>query len=75
MRGERISDEIEYAIWIVWKLHESQPVLVAIDTSQERAERHESYVRQEAALLGKPVPETFVEQSRTNGVAHFSSRA
>ncbi len=61
-------DSIEYKVWLVWKLQDGHPWLVAIDTSEERARKHVLAVEYEADALERPRPETFVEESRTN---HF----
>lgn len=61
-----LDDSIEYRVWIVWKLDGERPIVVAIDTSEDRAARHVALVRDEARVLGRPTPETFVEESRLN---------
>lgn len=62
----QLDDSIEYPIWIVWKLNKNIPVLVAIDTSAERAERHVQLVKDEARVVKEEPPETFVEESKMN---------
>lgn len=61
-----LDDQKEYPIWIVWKLNKDIPILVAIDTSEEKANKHVDYIKLEAKHLNKPAPETFVEESRLN---------
>lgn len=62
-----LDDQEEYPVFLVWKLSDGPwPVLVAIDTSRDRADRHVLLVRDEARCLDKPTPETFVEESKLN---------
>jgi hypothetical protein len=61
-----LNDQVEFRVFLVWKLMDHGPVLVAIDTSQSRADQHVLLVRDEARCLEKPIPETFVEESKLN---------
>lgn len=61
-----LDDLTEYPVFLVWKLMDHGPVLVAIDTSRRRADLHVLLVRDEARCLEKPIPETFVEESKLN---------
>lgn len=63
-----LDDNNEYRIYIVWKLVGDRPILVAIDTSKNRATQHVLAVREEAKMLGNPISETYVEESKLN---HF----
>ncbi len=61
-----LPDDVEYAIWILWKVEGDRPIVVAIDTSRERADQHVLVVAEEARVRGAPRPEMFVEESRAN---------
>ncbi len=66
-RGKELPDDEEYQLWLVWKLDGDppRPILVAIDTSEDRAQAHVASVRHSVSK-GMPVPETFVEDSLAN---------
>ena len=67
-RGIRIDSSIEYVAFIVWELQGDRPIVVAIDTSPERAAQHVEAVKQAAKAEDRPVPEVFVEETLLN---HF----
>lgn len=66
MRGKLLKDEEEYKVWLVWKMVGDRPVLVAIDTSEEKAERHVSYDKLCDSHASKPPADYYVEDSLLN---------
>lgn len=67
-RGVRIDSAIEYVAFIVWELQGDRPIIVAIDTSPERAAQHVAAAKHAARAEGRPTPETFIEETLLN---HF----
>lgn len=67
-RGTQIDSSIEYVAFIVWELQGDRPIMVAIDTSPERAAQHVAAVKHAAQAENRPPPETFVEETLLN---HF----
>ena len=61
-----LADDVQFKIWIIWKLHSNQPVLVAIDTSEDRANRHVAYDKACDKMNDKVESEYFIEESRLN---------
>lgn len=61
-----LPDDTEYKVWLVWKLVGSLPTLVAIDTSEVKANKHVAYDKLCDEYNKKPLCEYFVEQSKTN---------
>ncbi len=66
MRGTILDDKGEYQVWLVWKMVDDRPVLIAIDTSLDRATSHVAYDKLEDQAKGKPIDDYFVEDSLLN---------